>query len=57
MLTIQTFKGCAAGWQPANPAALPLAPEAAARRLALYQRIKGQDWLFRLAPAAQGVAL
>lgn len=50
LFTVETFKGCQAGWEAASPQALPLAQ--AERRLSLYQRIRGQEWLFRLAPAA-----
>lgn len=50
LFTVQTFKGCQAGWQAAGSQALPLAQ--AERRLALFNRINGQERVYRLAPAA-----
>jgi hypothetical protein len=50
LFTVETFKGCQAGWQAAGRQALPLAQ--AERRLALFNRINGQERLYRLAPAA-----
>lgn len=45
---IETFRGSAAGWLPASPAAVDAAT--AARRLRLYRAVRGDVRLFRIAP-------
>jgi hypothetical protein len=50
MAIVLIWRGIQQGWQPAIPQARPLA--VAERRLALLQRIKGQEHTFKLAPHA-----
>jgi hypothetical protein len=45
---IETFRGTAAGWLPASPAAVDAAT--AARRLRLYRAVRGDARLYRVAP-------
>jgi hypothetical protein len=45
---IETFRGTAAGWAPASPAAV--SADTAARRLRLYQAVRGDARLYRVAP-------
>jgi hypothetical protein len=46
---IETFRGALNGWAPASPAVVPA--DVAARRLALYRAVRGDSWLYRIAPA------
>lgn len=50
MLQVQTFRGAATGWVPADRAVL--SPDAATRRLWLHRRVRGDRFLYRLAPVA-----
>jgi hypothetical protein len=45
---IETFRGTAAGWLPASPAAVDAVT--AARRLRLYRAVRGDARLYRVAP-------
>jgi hypothetical protein len=49
MAQVLIWRGIQQGWQPATPSR-PVA--VAERRLALLQRIKGQEHVFKLAPVA-----
>lgn len=46
---LETFRGTIAGWVPASPAVVTA--ETAARRLRLYQAVRGDRFLYRIAAA------
>jgi hypothetical protein len=46
---IETYRGAAAGWSPVSPAVVTA--ETAARRLRLYRAVRGDQWIYRIAPA------
>lgn len=45
---LETFRGTAAGWSPVSPAVVTA--ETAARRLRLYRAVRGDRFLYRVAP-------
>jgi hypothetical protein len=45
---VETFAGTCAGWLPASPAIVPHA--VAVRRVDLYRAVRGDAWLYRVAP-------
>jgi hypothetical protein len=50
MTTVQIFRGTVNGWQPAG-SGRAVSADRAAHLLSLLQRINGQEWLYRIAPA------
>ena len=50
MQRVETFRGTGAGWIAADSAVL--SPDAAARRLWVHRRVRGDRFLYRLAPVA-----
>ena len=45
---VETFAGTRAGWVAASPAIVPHA--VAVRRVDLYRAVRGDAWLYRVAP-------
>jgi hypothetical protein len=52
MFRVETFRGTVTGWVPASPAVVTA--ETAARRVALYRAVRGDRFLYRVAPADHG---